>query len=128
LRLLLDTHSFLWFLSGDDRLSSTARSVITDPQSRVWISAAGLWEIAIKASLGKLKLRQPFDDLIPRQLALNSIDVLNIEFGHLATVERLPFHHRDPFDRLLAAQSLVEDLSIVSLDPAFDAYGVERIW
>jgi PIN domain nuclease of toxin-antitoxin system len=128
LRLLLDTHSFLWFLSGDARLSSAARTAITDPESRVWISAAGLWEIAIKTSLGKLKLRQPFDDFIPRQLALHRIDVLGIELGHLATVGRLPFHHRDPFDRLLAAQSLVEDLTIVSLDAAFDAYGVERVW
>lgn len=128
MRFLLDTHSLLWFLSGDASLSHRARRTIEDSDADILVSTASLWEIAIKHSLGKLKLARPFTELFPHQLSINSISILNIQIGHLARVSDLPFHHRDPFDRLLAAQSLAEEIPILSGDETLDAYGLERIW
>ena len=128
MNLLLDTHAFLWFIANDPRLSSQAQSLIRAPANRRMLSMASLWEMAIKVSLGKLTLAQPFDQFIPRQLQLNQIEVLAIELPHVAAVVAMPFHHRDPFDRLMAAQCQMEDLPIVSADPVFDAYSIRRVW
>jgi PIN domain nuclease of toxin-antitoxin system len=128
MRLLLDTHSFLWFISGSLRISPSARTLIGDPANQPFLSVASLWEMAIKVSLGKLSLGQPFDTLIPQQLSLNGIALLGITISHTAEVARLPFHHRDPFDRLLIAQAITEQMPIVSGDTAFDAYAVTRLW
>ena len=128
MNLLLDTHAFLWFIASDPRLSSQAQSLIQAPANRRWLSMASLWEMAIKVSLGKLTLAQPFDQFIPRQLQLNQIDVLAIELSHVAAVVAMPFHHRDPFDRLMAAQCQIEGLPIVSADPVFDSYSIRRVW
>jgi PIN domain nuclease of toxin-antitoxin system len=92
------------------------------------LSTASLWEIAIKISLGKLALTEPFDVLIPAQLNLNGIELLEISVAHASMVANLPFHHRDPFDRLLIAQAQVEQMTIVSKDDTFDAYGIKRKW
>jgi len=127
-RLLLDTHTFLWFIGGHHALSQLARDLIEDTANQRWLSSASLWEIAIKLSLGKLSLAQPFDPLIPDQMQLNSIEILAIKVEHLAQVAKLPFHHRDPFDWLLIAQAMVEQMPIVSLDRAFDAYPIQRFW
>jgi PIN domain nuclease of toxin-antitoxin system len=127
-RLLLDTHTFLWFLSADPQLSATARGLIEDGGNDVYLSVGGLWEMAIKISLGKLSLGQPFETFIPDQLARTGIALLSITFEHTARVVGLPMHHRDPFDRLLIAQALVEGIPIVGMDAAFDAYGVARLW
>lgn len=127
-RALLDTHSFLWFIGGSDRLSSHARELIEARDNAILISAASLWEIAIKHGLGKLELGRPFSQLIPEQLDRQRIDILAIDVEHLTQLTRLPMHHRDPFDRLIAAQALAEDLSVISVDPALDPYGVRRIW
>lgn len=128
MKLLLDTHTFLWFLMDDPRLSTKARGLIEDATNEIVISVASLWEMAIKISLGKLQLGQPYDIFIPQQLALNSIGVLDITVRHTAEILSLPFHHRDPFDRLLIAQAGVEHIAIISSDSAFDAYGVNRVW
>jgi PIN domain nuclease of toxin-antitoxin system len=128
LKILLDTHTFLWFITNDKNLSSLAREIIEDSDNDRLISIASIWEIAIKSSLGKLKLKEPFPKLIPAQLKMNLIELLHIKISHLSLVSTLPFHHRDPFDRLIIAQSLIEDLPIVSVDTQFDDYGVERIW
>ena len=128
MKLLLDTHSFLWFIGGSDRLSSIARSFIEDPGNQPLLSMASLWEMAIKVSIGRLKLSVPFEELIPEQMDLNGIDVLDIRTEHVAQVVHMPFHHRDPFDRLLIAQAKVEGMPIVGADPAFDAYTVTRMW
>lgn len=128
MRLLLDTHAFLWFISGDERLSLTARTLIEDGVNEVFVSVASLWEMAIKISLGRLQLAQPFEVFIPHQLSTNYIGLLGITISHLAKVARLPFYHRDPFDRLLVAQVDVERMSLVSADPVFDAYGITRLW
>lgn len=128
MRLLLDTHSFLWFIGGDTSLSARARSLIEDDRNEVFLSVASLWEIAIKVSLGKLRLEQSFDLLIPQQLSSNHIELCAITVQNASVVASLPFHHRDPFDRLLIAQALVEQLPVISHDSAFDAYAVQRIW
>jgi len=122
MKLLLDTHMFLWFIMGSALLSADTRALIEDEKNRKFISVASLWEIAIKSSIGKLSLSAPFDQLIPQQLSLNGFELLPIEVSHLAAVTTLPFHHRDPFDRVLIAQALAENMPIVSSDPAFDTY------
>lgn len=128
MKLLLDTHSFLWFIGGHSSLSQHARTLIEDMANQRFMSVASLWEMAIKLSLGKLTLAQPFELLIPEQMKTNSIELLAIELDHLASVTKLPFHHRDPFDRLLIAQALVEQMSVISADGAFDAYPIQRLW
>jgi len=128
MNLLLDTHTFLWFIAGSDNLSQKARALIEDESNRVYLSAASLWEIAIKVSLGKLNLSEPFETFIPEQLDMNSVELLGISVSHASRVASLPFHHRDPFDRLLAAQALTEDIPILSADEVLDAYGVTRLW
>lgn len=128
MRILLDTHSFLWFVSDDAHLSTTARSLMEDGGNELLLSMASVWEIAIKVSLGKLSLDQPLDSFLPTQLEHNDIDILPIELSHSLKVAALPFSHRDPFDRMLIAQSLVEELPILGADQLFDLYGVRRLW
>jgi PIN domain nuclease of toxin-antitoxin system len=128
MRVLLDTQSFIWFISSSVRLSSAARTVIADTSNELIVSVASLWEMAIKVSIGKLVLHQPYETLIPQQLAYHGIALLSVELPHMIAVSKLPFHHRDPFDRMLIAQSLVENVPIVSSDAVFDAYGVKRLW
>ena len=128
MRLLLDTHAFLWFMSGNSRLSAAARSAIEDGNNDVYISAASLWEIAIKVSIDKLELSEPFEILIPQQLAENEIELLDISVEHTILITSMPFHHRDPFDRLIAAQAKVEQMTLISVDDIFDEYGVARLW
>lgn len=128
MKLLLDTHSFLWFIGGSDRLSLTARSLIEDTDNQPFLSMASLWEMAIKVSIGRLELSLPFDELIPEQMNLNGINILDITTAHVAQVVNLPFHHRDPFDRLLIAQAKIEGMPIVGADETFDAYTITRMW
>jgi PIN domain nuclease of toxin-antitoxin system len=128
MKLLLDTHAFLGFILNDPKLSRTAAALMADPANELFISPATYWEIAIKVSLGKYALPGPFGDLMDDPLARNSLTVLPITVAHAAVVAGLPFHHRDPFDRLLAAQALAEGIALVSADAVFDAYGVARLW
>jgi PIN domain nuclease of toxin-antitoxin system len=128
MKLLLDTHSFLWFIDGNPRLSATARQLIEDPGNERLVSIASLWEMAILISLGRLTIAEPFATLMADQLQRNSMQVLDINVAHTAQVASLPFHHRDPFDRMLIAQALVEAIPIVGVDSAFDAYSITRLW
>ncbi|HWP47021.1 MAG TPA: type II toxin-antitoxin system VapC family toxin [Candidatus Limnocylindrales bacterium] len=128
MKLLLDTHTFLGFIGGDERLSPTARTLIEDLTNDVYLSVASLWEMAIKISLGRLQLAQSFKTFIPHQPSLNRIGLLDIMISHTAKVAALPFHHRDPFDRLLVAQAQIEQMSLVSSDAVFDAYEITRLW
>ncbi len=128
MNILLDTHAFLWFIAGSNELSDKARELIEDENNRVFLSAASLWEMAIKVSLEKLTLSEPFETLIPEQLALNGMEILGITVAHTTQVAILPFHHRDPFDRLIIAQALEEQIPVISADDTFDKYGVTRIW
>jgi PIN domain nuclease of toxin-antitoxin system len=127
-RVLLDTHAFLWFLAGDDRLPERVRELVVDPRNEVLLSMASVWEMAIKASMGKLVLTRPFDAMIREQLSRQRIGLFGVELAHVLRVAVLPFHHRDPFDRLIVAQALVEGIPVAGADAAFDAYGVTRIW
>ena len=128
MNILLDTHAFLWFVDDNPRLSQPARVLIESGESQPFLSVTSLWEIAIKISLGKLFLNQAYETFIPHHLALNGIELLNISLDHTSAVTVLPFHHRDPFDRLLVVQSNIENMIFVSADPVFDAYGVKRVW
>ncbi|HEY6837101.1 MAG TPA: type II toxin-antitoxin system VapC family toxin [Geobacteraceae bacterium] len=128
MRLLLDTHTFLWWVADDPSLSRPARKAIADARNECLVSLASCWELSIKCSLGKLRLSQPVERFIPEEMTVNGFHLLPIEFRHVAKVEALPFHHRDPFDRLLVAQALTEKLTLVSADETLARYGVKRIW
>jgi PIN domain nuclease of toxin-antitoxin system len=127
MKFLLDTHAFLWFVNDDPQLSLAAKTLM-ESEVDLLLSVASLWEISIKVSIGKLDLPKSFDLFIPEQLQINEIEVLPIELRHLSLVASLPLHHRDPFDRLLISQSLVEEISIIGTDEVFDQYGVSRSW
>jgi PIN domain nuclease of toxin-antitoxin system len=128
MRVLLDTHAFLWFVLNDAQLSASARTLIEDPTTDVLVSPASYWEIAIKVRLGKLDLRSSYDDFVQRGILGNDFAVLAIEPKHTSVLTTLPMHHKDPFDRLLIAQAQVEKLALISADSAMDAYGVQRLW
>ena len=127
-RLLLDTHTFLWWVEDAPDLSKKARQAIINPDNECFLSLASCWEMAIKLSLGKLKLAGVIERFIPEQLSANGFRQLEVDFRHVARVATMPFHHRDPFDRLLAAQAKEEKLAIVSADAIFQKYGVKRVW
>ena len=128
MKLLLDTHAFLWFVLGDAQLSETAKSSILDAANTKLVSPASYWEIAIKISLKKYTLHEPYEAFMQRGIFGNGFEILPIEPKHTVVLTTLPFHHRDPFDRLMIAQAMVEQMSIVSVDPALDAYPVHRLW
>jgi PIN domain nuclease of toxin-antitoxin system len=128
MRFLLDTHTFLWFALNDPKLSHEALTLIIEPAHHILISPASYWEIAIKVSIGKYQIPGSFQTWMEHQLEVNSFEVLPITIAHAARVTTLPFHHRDPFDRLLAAQALAEEIPIISNDAILDAYSVQRRW
>lgn len=125
-RVLLDTHAFLWWVNDDAKLTRAARRTIA--RAGCLISIASCWEMAIKASLGSLLLPEAVDRFVERHIAENGFALLEIALEHASAVADLPFHHRDPFDRLLVAQAQAEDLTIVSADPIFTKYGLKRVW
>jgi PIN domain nuclease of toxin-antitoxin system len=126
--LLLDTHTFLWFVFGSIRMSEKAEALIQDPANRKFLSLATPWEVGIKVSTGKLTVSQPVDQFFAEEMYANSVQMLPITLAHIARVSTLPFHHRDPFDRILIAQSLTENMALVSADAALDAYSIVRLW
>jgi PIN domain nuclease of toxin-antitoxin system len=127
-RLLLDTHAFLWFITDDPKLSAPARELIADPNNEVLISPVSYWETAIKVSIGKYPLSTPYETFITHGIDGNGFKILPIEPGHATILATMPFHHRDPFDRMLVAQAQVEKISVVSNDAVLDLYGVSRLW
>ncbi len=128
MKLLLDTHAFLWWVAASRGLSRRARSAIGSGRHDCFVSVASAWEIGIKVSLGALRIEGALDRFLPEQMAANGFLPLPIELKHAARVATLPFHHRDPFDRLLVGQALEEDLTLVTADPVFARYGVKRLW
>lgn len=128
MRYLLETNALLWFLANDKKLSHRARQLIESSSNESVLSVVSLWEIAIKTALGKLDLAEPFEQMFPKQLQLNRIEVLDITVDSLIKLTTLPFYHRDPFDRLIIAQGLTEELPTISVDTVFDAYSIDRIW
>ena len=127
-RLLLDTHTFLWWVNDAPELSEAARQAISNADNDCFLSVASCWEMAIKSSLGKLSLSKPVDSFVLDQIIENAFLVLNIELRHAAKVESLPFHHRDPFDRLLIGQAISDGLTLVTADRMFSHYNVQLIW
>ena len=128
MKILLDSHAFLWYLMADPQLSAAARTLIADVRNQLFLSTASLWEMAIKLSIGKLSLPAPFVPLIPQQLQQMNVAVLPVKLEHVAAVIALPFHHKDPFDRMLVAQCQVEQLPLLSADAIFDRYPLQRLW
>lgn len=128
MRLLLDSHAVIWYVDQDHLLSPAAHAAITDPANDLLLSAATVWEIAIKCGLGRLPLSMPYRDWMNRVIADLGLVVLPITVEYADAQAGLPKHHGDPFDRLMIAQALTEGISIVSADVAFDPYGVTRIW
>ncbi len=128
MRALLDTHAFLWWVTDDARLSDTARELIGDGRNEIHFSAASGWEIVIKSRLGRLAVPDDFARFMTDQIEQNGFRVLAVELGHALRVHSLADHHRDPFDRMLVAQSMVENLPIIGRDEQLAAYGVELIW
>jgi len=126
---LLDTHAFLWFINDDKSLSQAAKAVIEDPANTIYLSVASVWEMAIKVRLGKLEMPLPFLDFMTEQMRRNSrLRLLGINIEHADIVASLPLYHRDPFDRMIIAQSLLAEFSIITKDKAFDDYEVESYW
>ena len=128
MRYLLDTHAFLWWTQDDQRLSRRVRAILADGANSILLSVASLWEISIKVQIGKLSMPQPTDRYLTSQLDKNAITTLPAEAGHVLQLFRLPNHHKDPFDRLLVAQSRAEGLPILTADPMVMKYPVETIW
>jgi PIN domain nuclease of toxin-antitoxin system len=127
-RVLIDSHCVIWAVDDPSRLSAAAVNALQDSANELLLSAATIWEIAIKAGLGRLSLSMPYRQWMERAIADLGLTVVPISVDYADAQAQLPWHHRDPFDRLLAAQAQVENVSLVSGDAMFDRYGVERIW
>jgi PIN domain nuclease of toxin-antitoxin system len=128
MRLLIDSQSLIWYVDQDHLLSPTAHAAITDPNNDLLLSAATIWEIAIKVGLKKLSLSMPYKQWTTKAIADLGMTVLPITVEYADAQVTLPSHHRDPFDRMLVAQSQVENIHLVSADPVFDQYGINRLW
>ena len=124
MRILLDTNAFIWWRDGSPRLSPHAREQIGDTENDIAVSITSLWEITVKRALGKLRFLQDFEEV----LAEEGFDLLPLAYRHLRALADLPLHHRDPFDRLLIAQAVVERIPIATADRRFAVYGVELLW
>ncbi|MCA0457691.1 MAG: type II toxin-antitoxin system VapC family toxin [Chloroflexi bacterium] len=129
MRFLLDTHTFLWLINDEQALSTKALQLVSDADNKLFLSIASPWEMAIKIRTGKFTPpKDPLNHFIRRNLQLAEVELLDINLEHVTTLTTLPLHHRDPFDRMLIAQSIVDNLPIISADAAFDAYGITRLW
>ena len=126
MRVLLDTHAFLWAITDESRLSPKVRSVMAT--SECCFSVASIWEVIVKARMKKLSLPEPVGQFLTSELAASQVKILPILLSHVLRMERLALHHRDPFDRMLVAQSLEEDIPVLSADPLFRKYPVQVIW
>ena len=128
MRALLDTHAFLWFVTGQKALGPAAERLIRPGAHQLLLSIASVWEIAIKAGVGRLEFAVPVERFLSTHLRLNRVTLLPIEMDHAVHVATLPHHHRDPFDRMLVVQARMEEMPIISADPELDRYGIERVW
>ena len=128
MKYLLDTHALLWIVTDSPKLSRKAKKLYLDTDNIILFSMASIWELSIKSSLGKIEFDKTLENFVEEHIKGNNIQILNIELPHILRVEQLPFYHRDPFDRLLIAQLMENNLSIISYDKMFDPYKVKRIW
>ncbi len=128
MKLLLDTHVFLWLNDDPERLSKTVKDLCVSGEHEYYLSIASPWEMQIKSQLNKLSLAMPIEELIQKNVQENNIQLLPVELAHIAYLSQLPQHHRDPFDRMIIAQAMLEGMTIVSADLAFSAYSVPLVW
>lgn len=128
MRLLVDSHSVVWAVDATARLSAAATAALQDPANELLVSAATIWEISIKVGLRKLTLSSPYADWMKQAMADLDLAILPVTVEYADAQSRLPWHHRDPFDRFLIAQALTDGIAVVSADAQFDAYGVRRLW
>ncbi|MEA5626690.1 type II toxin-antitoxin system VapC family toxin [Nostoc sp. UHCC 0251] len=128
MQVLLDTHTLIWFFQGNENFSDKMRLLIENENNEKLISIVSVWEMSIKQSIGKLKFSSPIKTFIEQKLALNDFNLLNINLDHIDVITTLPLQHRDPFDRILIAQAMVEKIPIISVDTVFDAYSITRLW
>lgn len=128
MNLLLDTHAFIWLAGDPTKLSASASAALQDTSNTLFFSVASIWEMQIKLQLGKLALPRPLPELVANQQQVNGLQLLPIEPTHIYALDTLPSHHKDPFDRLLVAQTSIEQLTLVTTDSVFKAYGVPLLW
>lgn len=128
MKYLLDANAFYWCDQEPDRLSVTARARIEDLSSTLYLSVVSVWELQIKLGIGKLQLQDPLSEIVCRQVEVNELVVLRVTLSHVLALERLPHHHKDPFDRLLIAQAMIEDVTIISADKVFAHYPIKLEW
>ena len=125
---LIDTHTFIWYVTDNSRLSNQVLELINDENNQIFLSIASVWEMGIKHGLGKLTFNLPFERFIMQQISINDFMVLDINISQITAITQFPLHHRDPFDRMLIAQAMVENMPIISADTIFDAYPIRRLW
>ncbi len=128
MNILLDTHAFLWFVDGSDKLSQLANLLLNDQDNELFLSIVSVWEIQIKITIGKLKLDEPLSEIITKQKDINDLQILPVELEHIWQLDKLPLNHKDPFDRMLIAQAISENFPIVSIDHIFVQYPVTTLW
>lgn len=128
MNILLDTHTLIWWSLETHKLSISARSLLDDSDNNLFVSVVSIWEMQIKNQMGKLTLIVPLPEIIESQKETNNLQILPLELSHIYTLKDLPYHHRDPFDRILIAQAVFEKIPLLSIDEIFDAYPVEKIW
>jgi PIN domain nuclease of toxin-antitoxin system len=128
MNILLDSHTLIWFSQNSPKLSSQAISILENGNNILFLSLVSVWEIQIKVQLGKLKLDIPLADLVADQTRINDIQILPLKLSHIWTLDTLPYYHKDPFDRLLIAQAITENLIILSIDSVFDSYPIQKLW
>ncbi|MEY3867033.1 MAG: hypothetical protein RLZZ338_924 [Cyanobacteriota bacterium] len=128
MKILLDTHTFIWYITDSPQRSKNAKQLIENENTEKLLSLASVWEMGIKHSIGKLNFVQPFMEFIKEQLLITNIGLLGIDFEHIEVITTLPLHHRDPFDRIIIAQAILEGIPLIGADVMFDAYGITRFW
>lgn len=128
MKYLIDTHTLLWIVTKDQKLSEKAKKLYLNTENLIFFSLASVWEIAIKISLKKLSIEEPLKDFIQSQIKGNDIKILNIEIKHILSLENLPYYHRDPFDRLIISQSMNENIPVLGSNKVYDLYPIKRIW
>ena len=128
MNLLLDSHTFIWSYDEQHKLSQIALQAMSNPANIMFLSVASAWEIQIKIMIGKFKLQDPLTDVIAEQQQINGLQILPVYLSHALYLENLPLHHKDPFDRLLISQAIVENMNLVTADPKFAKYQVNLLW
>lgn len=128
MKYLLDTHTLLWITTDDPKLSKKVKDIYLNAENDISFSIASIWELAIKSSLSKISFKKDLEEFVETHVKGNNVQILKIELPHVLRIENLPFHHRDPFDRLIIAQAIENDLVILGNDKTFDKYKVKRVW